>query len=58
MTIDEPQGRAAAKIWGMDMASGNDIKAHTSTYSGFLGLVKWGIITTALITALVVFLIS
>ncbi|MFC0590598.1 aa3-type cytochrome c oxidase subunit IV [Novosphingobium aquiterrae] len=42
----------------MDMASGNDIKAHTSTYSGFLGLVKWGIVITALITALVVFLIS
>lgn len=40
------------------MATGNDMKAHASTYTGFLGLVKWGIVVVALITALVVLLIS
>lgn len=40
------------------MASGNDYKAHNTTYSGFLGLVKWGTILTALITVLVVALIA
>jgi Bacterial aa3 type cytochrome c oxidase subunit IV len=40
------------------MASGNDMNAHQSTYSGFTGLMKWGVIVSVLITALVVFLIS
>ena len=40
------------------MASGNDMKAHESTYTGFLGLVKWGSILTALVTVLVVYLIA
>ena len=40
------------------MASGNDMKAHGSTYDGFIGLVKWTIPVVALITALVIFLIS
>ncbi len=40
------------------MASGNDMKAHESTYSGFLGLVKWGSILTVLVTALVVIKIA
>lgn len=40
------------------MASGNDMKAHASTYSGFIGLVKWGSLVTVLITALVIVLIS
>lgn len=40
------------------MATSNDMKSHTSTYTGFLGLVKWTIVAVALITALVVFLIS
>lgn len=40
------------------MATGNDLKAHQTTYSGFLGLVKWGIIVTVLITAFVVFMIA
>ncbi|MFM5885126.1 MAG: aa3-type cytochrome c oxidase subunit IV [Novosphingobium sp.] len=40
------------------MATGNDMKAHASTYVGFIGMVKWGVVITALITALVVFLIS
>lgn len=41
-----------------EMASGNDMKAHESTYSGFLGLVKWGSILTVLVTALVVIKIA
>ena len=40
------------------MASGNDMKAHESTYSGFLGLVKWGSILTVLVTAFVVITIA
>lgn len=40
------------------MASGNDIHAHESTYSGFLGLVKWGSIVTVLVTAFVVITIA
>jgi hypothetical protein len=40
------------------MASGNDIKSHSSTYSGFIGLFKWGAIAAALVTALTVYLIA
>ena len=40
------------------MATGNNMQAHESTYSGFLGLVKWGIVVVVLITVLVVGLIA
>ena len=40
------------------MSSGNDMKAHESTFAGFTGLVKWGSIATALITAFVIYTIS
>ena len=40
------------------MASGNDMKAHQATYSSFLGLVKWGIVLTAIVTIIVVKLIA
>ncbi|MDE2403305.1 MAG: aa3-type cytochrome c oxidase subunit IV [Sphingomonadales bacterium] len=40
------------------MASGNNMKAHQSTYEGFLSLVKYGTPAVALITALVIFLIT
>ena len=40
------------------MASGNDQKAHESTYIGFVGLVKWTIISTGLVTAFVIFMIT
>lgn len=40
------------------MASGNNMKAHQSTYEGFLGLVKWGIVICTLITVLVVALLA
>lgn len=40
------------------MASGNDMKAHNATYTGFLGLVKWGTLLTTLVAAVVVYLIA
>lgn len=40
------------------MASQMDMKAAEKTYQGFLGLVKWGSIATAAVTALVIILIS
>lgn len=40
------------------MASGNDIKAAESTYSGFLTMLKWGSIATAIIVAFVIMLIA
>lgn len=40
------------------MASGNDMKAHESTYIGFIGLVKWGSILTVLVTAFVIYMIA
>ncbi|MEN9718719.1 MAG: Bacterial aa3 type cytochrome c oxidase subunit [Pseudomonadota bacterium] len=40
------------------MASGNNIKAHQSTYDSFIAMSKWGTIAIALVTALVVFLIA
>jgi hypothetical protein len=40
------------------MASGNDIKAASATYEGFIGLVKWGGAVVAIVTAFVVWLIA
>lgn len=40
------------------MASGNDMKAAESTYGGFLTMLKWGSIVTALVAVLVISLIS
>jgi hypothetical protein len=40
------------------MASGNDMKTHNSTYGGFIGLVKWGIAITAIVTIFTVYMIS
>ena len=40
------------------MASGNDIKAARATYEGFIGLIKVSIPVLALITALVIYLLS
>lgn len=40
------------------MASGNDMKFHNSTYSGFLTLLKWATPVIIAITALVVVLIA
>lgn len=43
---------------GKKMATGNDMKAHKGTYSGFVTLFKWSAITAALITFVVVLLIA
>ncbi len=40
------------------MASGNDMKAASATYTGFLTLLKWGSGITVLVTALVIALIA
>lgn len=40
------------------MASGNDMKMAEETYSGFIGLVKWGTILSAAVAALVILIIS
>lgn len=40
------------------MASGNDMKAAEETYGGFVNLVKWGSIISAIATAVVVVLIA
>ncbi len=39
------------------MASGNDMKMHESTYNGFIGLVKWGSVVTALVTIFTIYMI-
>lgn len=40
------------------MASGNDIKAAESTYGGFLTMLKWGSVVTAIVVAVVISLIA
>ena len=40
------------------MASGNDMKAANSTYGGFVGLVKWGTIFSAIAAAVVIWLVA
>lgn len=40
------------------MGSANDYKAHTGTYSGFIGLLKWTVPTIAVIALIVVLLIA
>lgn len=37
---------------------GNDIKAAEETYSGFVSMVKWGTIVTAVGIAIVIMLIA
>ena len=40
------------------MASGNDLKAAESTYGGFISLFKWGAVLSAIVTVVVIALIS
>ncbi|MFN3517347.1 MAG: aa3-type cytochrome c oxidase subunit IV [Novosphingobium sp.] len=40
------------------MASGNDMKAHESTYSGFTSVVKWGTVAAVLVTAFILYMIT
>ncbi len=42
----------------MGMASGNDMKAHSSTYDSFIGMLKWSLPLIAVISAVVVFIIA
>ena len=42
----------------MGMASGNDMKAHASTYDAFIGMLKWTLPLIAVIAAIVVFIIA
>jgi hypothetical protein len=43
---------------GMAMASGNDMKAHSSTYESFIAMLKWSVPLLAIITFAVVLIIS
>ncbi|MXO63506.1 aa3-type cytochrome c oxidase subunit IV [Qipengyuania oceanensis] len=40
------------------MASGNDMKAHSGTYAGFIAKLKWMVPLIAVIAFIVVILIS
>jgi hypothetical protein len=40
------------------MSSGNNMKAAEATYSGFLVMLKWGMLVVALVAALVIALIT
>ncbi|GGD97655.1 hypothetical protein GCM10011515_16770 [Tsuneonella deserti] len=40
------------------MATGNDMKAHTSTYGSFITLLKWSVPIVAVIALIVLVLIS
>ena len=40
------------------MASGNDMKAAEQTYDGFVSMVKWGSIVSAIAVAVVILLIA
>lgn len=40
------------------MESANDMKAHASTYGRFVGLLKWTVPAIAVLTLLIVLLIS
>lgn len=40
------------------MAQGGDMKAHEGTYDGFMRMLKIGTVITAIIAALVVWLIA
>jgi hypothetical protein len=40
------------------MASANDMEAARKTYSGFVGLLKWTVPTTAVLVLIVILLIS
>ncbi|MEP4216888.1 MAG: hypothetical protein ABJL35_16140 [Parasphingorhabdus sp.] len=46
------------RIFGDNMATDNNMKSATETYSGFLSWLKIGTIISVLVTVLVVILIS
>ena len=40
------------------MDSANDMKAHEKTYGGFIGLLKWSVPLLAVITLIIILIIS
>jgi hypothetical protein len=40
------------------MAGNGDLKAHEKTYSGFMVMLKWGTVLTAIVTLGVILLIA
>ncbi len=40
------------------MDSANDMKAHERTYGGFIGLLKWSVPLIAIITLVIILIIS
>ena len=40
------------------MESANDMKAHSKTYSSFIGMLKWSVPLLAIITLIIVILIA
>jgi hypothetical protein len=40
------------------MAEQQDLTEATSTYGGFIGVMKWGTIASVIVTAIVVFIIA
>jgi hypothetical protein len=40
------------------MATGNDMKAHKGTYSGFIALLKWSVPVLAIIVLVVILAIA
>jgi len=40
------------------MANQTDMKAHSATYEGVIGLMKWGALASAIVAAIVVWLIA
>ena len=40
------------------MADNGDMTAHSGTYEGFIGLMKWGSVATAVVVAIVIALIA
>jgi len=40
-----------------DGDANNDMKAHLGTYTGFIGLMKWGTIISAIVAVIVILVI-
>lgn len=40
------------------MAEASDMKAHEATYGRMIGMMKWGSVAVAIITAIVIWLIA
>jgi hypothetical protein len=56
--VNHAKAVQAAMSRGWVMAGNGDMKAHVSTYSSVIGMLKWGTVACAVIAALVIWLIS